>query len=86
MIVNNTNISPPQELLDKCQQVLIADPRERLGAKPREIKKWAQTYCRSFVWFELMDVSDVSPLYDVVCAYYFSDPRDVTMFTLRWSS
>lgn len=72
--------NPPQELLDQCVQVILGDP-----VKPHLIKKWARENCSSYVWMELLDVSDVSYKYDICCAFYFGDKKDALMFQLRWA-
>jgi hypothetical protein len=80
--VNNSNISPSQDLLDKCYQVLIPDHQEPLW----KMKRWAKTYCQSFVWMELIDTTDVSYRYDSVTAFYFGDEQDKLMFMLKYST
>ncbi len=80
MYVNNSNISPSQDLLDKCYQVLIPDHQEPLW----KMKRWAKTYCQSFVWMELIDTTDVSYHYDSVTAFYFGDEKDQLMFMMKY--
>ena len=80
MHVNNYNLTPPQELLDQCHQVLLPDSEEPI----RHIKKWARAHCQSFVWAELVDTSDVSYDYDSVSAFYFTEESDKIMFALKW--
>jgi hypothetical protein len=45
-------------------------------------------YCReqnlSLVWSELVETSDVSAFFDEACAFYFIDPADATLFTLKF--
>jgi hypothetical protein len=72
---------PPKELLDKCFQVLIGDP-----VKPWELKRWAIKHCKSYIWMEEVDTSDVSGQFDIVCSFYFLDDKDALMFRLKWKS
>ena len=80
MHVNNYDLTPPQELLDQCHQVLLPDSEEPIW----RIKKWARTHCQSFVWTELIDVSDHSYIHDEIAAFYFIDEADKIMFALKW--
>lgn len=50
-----------------------------------EIQCWAQDNCKSFVYMNVIDVSDVSSS-DYVGEFEFTDERDATMFTLRWAN
>lgn len=50
-----------------------------------EIQCWAQDNCKSFVYMNVVDVSDVSSS-DYVGEFEFTDERDATMFTLRWAN
>lgn len=50
-----------------------------------KIHRWAQFNCKSFVNMKVIDVTDVSS-YDYVGEFEFTDDRDATMFTLRWSN
>jgi hypothetical protein len=50
---------------------------------------WAmKKYCRenklSLVWSELVETSDVSEFFDEACAFYFIDPADATLFSLKF--
>ena len=70
----------PKPNLTGAIEVLIGDPES-----PREIKSWAIEHCHSYIWMELVDVSDVSSSqHDIVCAYYFYDDKDALMFKLKW--
>jgi hypothetical protein len=80
MHVNNYDLTPPQDLLDRCCQVILSDPVEPMW----RMKKWARAYCQSFVWAELVDTSDVSYQYDSVSAFYFSEEKDALMFQLKY--
>jgi hypothetical protein len=46
---------------------------------------WAKKHCRSYITNDAVKVEDVVEhnIYDV--RYYFSDPRDAVVFTLRWT-
>jgi hypothetical protein len=82
MISNHLfTIKPPKELLDQCVEVIVCDPKERLY----NIKKWGRENCHSFLWMDEVDTSDVSPLYDVCCAFYFWDERDVLIFKMKYA-
>lgn len=69
-------------------KVLIGDKIEWSQSRDEflEIQSWAKRNCKSFKSMRIMDVSDVSARYDLVAEFQFTDDRDVTMFTLRWSS
>ena len=73
---------PPRELLEKCIQVLITDTK--LRGRPYDIKVWARENCKTFVWMEETDVSDVSLQWDYIYAFYFGTQEDANWFTLRW--
>ena len=73
---------PPQALLDLCVQVLVAD--DKLKARPHELKRWCLENCRTFVFMDETDVSDVSLQWDYVYAFYFGDQEDANWFGLRW--
>ena len=78
---------PPQEILDKCHQVIITDVDAGGQGEPFwKIKKWARTHCHSFVWMEVSDVSDVNLHWDELACYYFGDERDALMFKLKYKS
>jgi len=46
---------------------------------------WALHNCRSFRGYEIVETADVSYEWDQIAEYQFTDPRDVTLFKLRWS-
>ena len=78
---------PPQEILDKCHQVIITDvDAGGMGEPFWKIKKWALAHCHSFVWMDVSDVSDVSLQWDELACYYFGDERDALMFKLKYKS
>jgi hypothetical protein len=45
---------------------------------------WALKHCKSFQGYEIVDVADVSMIWDQVAEYRFTDERDVTLFKLTW--
>ncbi len=73
---NNDWMQPPQELLDKCYEILIPDPTTPTST----IKKWAIEHCQSFVYMEEVDASS----YDIMYAFYFGSEADKIMFALKW--
>lgn len=76
MFVNNVDLTPPKELLEKCFQVKV-----RHGDQPEpswKMKKWAKAQCKSFVW---MDVE--FGLDDATYIFYFAKEEDKIMFALK---
>jgi hypothetical protein len=73
---------PPQEILDQCVSVLITDID--LKDTPHKIKHWCLENCKSFVFMDETDVSDVSYQWDYIYAFYFGEQDDANWFTLRW--
>lgn len=45
---------------------------------------WATEQCKSFVNYDVQDVSDVSYTYDTVAVYLFNDSKDAVWFELKW--
>ena len=82
MYINNIDLTPPQELLDKCIRVLITD--EKMLDPPHKMKRWALEHCQSFVWMEETDVSDNSIRWDYIYAFYFYEEKDALMFQLKY--
>lgn len=81
MYVNNWTLpEPPQELLDQCHQILIGDPAFKMW----RMKRWCREQDLSLVYSEIVETTDVSPEFDHVAAFYFSEARDATMFSLRF--
>lgn len=78
-----TNIKPSIETLARCSRVLADGDRH----EPKEMRNWAMDNCSSLLWYEETDMSDVSSWTgaDTWVEVYFTDPRDATMFRLRWS-
>ena len=78
---------PPDDVINKCHQVLITDNDAKAAGEPFwKIKKWWLDNCKSYVWFEITDVSDASYHWDEIAAYYFYDSKDAIMFTLKYKS
>lgn len=78
---------PPDDVLQRCHQVLITDVDcEQAGEPFWKIKKWCLAHCKSYVWFDITDVSDTSYQWDEIASYYFYDSRDAIMFTLKYKS
>jgi len=81
MYVNNYTLPRPEELvLDQCHAVYINDPAFRMWA----MKKYCIENKLSMVWSELVETSDVSTFFDEVCAFYFIDSADATLFSLKF--
>lgn len=71
---------PPPEVLAKCHEVLIGDPKTQMWA----MKRWCREQDLSLIWWEHTDVTDHSYTYDVIAAFYFIDEQDATVFTLKY--
>jgi len=81
MYVNNyTPLRPPESVLDQCHQVFIGDPAFKMW----KLKEFCRHNNLSLVWSELVETSDVSAFFDEACAFYFIDPADATLFTLKF--
>ena len=81
MHVNNYTLPrPDDDVLAECHEVMIADPAFRMWA----MKKYCWENKLSLVWSELVETSDVSAFFDEVCAFYFIDPADATLFRLKF--
>jgi hypothetical protein len=81
MHVNNFSLPrPPEDALAQCQVVYINDPAFRMWA----MKKWCRENNLSLIWSELVETSDISAFFDEACAFYFIDPADATLFTLKF--
>jgi hypothetical protein len=78
---------PTDDVLERCHQVLITDNDAEAAGEPFwKIKKWCLAHCKSYVWFDVTDVSDASGLWDEIAAYWFHDEKDAVMFTLKYKS
>jgi hypothetical protein len=81
MYVNNTDLTPPQAVLDKCHCVFISDPAFVMW----RMKKWCRENGLSLLWSDRVDTADVGgSTYDEVAAFWFIDARDATAFTLKF--
>jgi hypothetical protein len=81
MYVNNYTLPrPSEEVLDQCHLVVVNDPAFRMWA----MKKYCVENKLSLVWSELVETSDVSAYFDEAAAFYFVDPADATLFTLKF--
>jgi len=81
MHINNWTLpKPPDDVLERCHQVMIGDPSVRMW----QMKQYCRDNNLSLVWSELVDTSDVSVYFDEVSAFYFIDPADATLFRLRF--
>ena len=79
-------LSPPEQLLNRCQQVLLTDNdiEKKHGTTTWAVKCWAQKNCKSFIWMHEQDVTDVSYQWDYIYAFYFHEEKDANWFQLRW--
>jgi hypothetical protein len=81
MHINNWTLPrPPDDVLERCHQVLIGDPAFRMW----QMKRYCRDNNLSLVWSELVETTDVSVYFDEVSAFYFIDPADATLFTLKF--
>jgi hypothetical protein len=48
------------------------------------MKKYCIENKLSLVWSELVDTTDVSAYFDEAAAFYFVDPKDATLFRLKF--
>jgi hypothetical protein len=81
MHVNNYTLPRPADsVLDQCHAVYISDPAFRMWV----MKKYCVENKLSLVWSELVETSDVSEFFDEAAAFYFVDPADATLFTLKF--
>jgi hypothetical protein len=76
--------TPPEDLMSKATKVMVIDPVDTHKVTGLEIKRWARANCKSFFWYDVTDVSDVSYTMDEIHVYYFIDSKDVILFQLRW--
>jgi hypothetical protein len=81
MYVNNWTLPrPPDDILDRCHEVLIADPAFVMW----RMRKFCKESNLSLVWSELVDTSDVDYNYDHMAAFYFVEEADATIFSLKF--
>lgn len=84
MHINNYTLpTPPDELLACCERVELDGEGKRFW----ELKRWCRDNELSLVWSENLDMSDISSWAgpDDLMAFYFIEPRDATLFRLRWA-
>jgi len=62
-------------------KVELFDP----DATTLELIFWAKKHCVSYSRYRETDMSDVSLSIDIIYEFWFGDPKDATLFTLRWS-
>jgi hypothetical protein len=80
----------PQALKEAIKRagppILLTDEKiNNLGVRPVDIKRWCQANLKSFVWMDEQDVSDASPQWDYIYAFYIYREQDRNWFTLKWS-
>lgn len=81
----NSLPSAPEQLLNRCQQVLLTDDdiEKKHGTTIWAVKHWAQKNCKSFIWMN--DGVDGGELgWDYIYAFYFHEEKDANWFQLRW--
>ena len=76
--------------MELIQQVLLSDQGHDLDYHHMRLyfmdaAVWASNHCSSFISFDIIDVADLSPICDQIAEYNFTDERDATLFSLRWS-
>lgn len=47
-------------------------------------ESWAREHCKSFSSCEHLDLSDLSPMYDSVSMFVFTNEKELMWFKLRW--
>ena len=73
---------PPDDVLKQCTLVRFYD----ITTPPWRMKKWCRSNDLSLVWFEFLDMADLdSSQYDTLYKFYFIDPRDATVFSLKYA-
>ena len=80
MYINKSDLTPPPAVLDRCHRVLIGDPAFVMW----KMKRWCKEQNLSLLWTELVETSDVSAMFDEVAAFYFTEARDATLFSLKF--
>jgi hypothetical protein len=82
---NYKKLVPPPDVLRQCHKIIITDNEAGGAGEPFwKIKKWARANCKSFIWMEVSDVSDVSYVWDELATYYFADEKDLLMFAMKY--
>ena len=49
-----------------------------------EAADWARQSCPSFIDYDVIDTSDVSPIFDQIAEYKFTDEKEAFLFELKW--
>jgi len=49
-----------------------------------DVSVWAMANCPSYQGVDMMEVSDVSNLYDHIAEYTFGTDKDANWFKLKW--
>lgn len=77
---------PSSKLLDQCVQILLTDEdiERKNKTVPWRVRHWAIQNCKSFVYMEEQEVSDVSYEWDYIYAFYFGNEKDANWFELKW--
>jgi hypothetical protein len=76
--------------MELIHQVLLSDQGHDLDYHHMrlyfmEAAAWAARHCASYINYEIVDVADLSPIVDQIAEYKFTDERDATLFSLKWS-
>ena len=72
---------PPDHLLDLCTLVKFYD----IDTPPWRMKKWCRENDLSLMWFEFLDLADLSSSqHDSAYLFYFIDEPDATLFRLKF--
>lgn len=81
-VINRDQFKPPAEVLDQCYKVEADGDRYH----PKDMRSWAREHCESFIWWESLDMSDISSWRgpDNYCVYWFYKEPDATAFRLRY--
>lgn len=61
-------------------KVTLNDP----DATYMDLDVWASKHCPSYSRSNVTDVSDVSYTIDLIYEFWFSDPKDATLFLMKW--
>lgn len=67
---------------DVC--VLITDVE--INSAFIQVAEWAKRYCKGFVQYNVVDVSDFSYMYDEIGEYWFNNAADANWFILKWKN
>jgi hypothetical protein len=80
---NRNQVKPAADVLKQCARVVVDGDRH----KPKVMRDWAREHCSSLVWWESMDMSDMSSWtgFDNHVEFYFYVEEDATLFRLKWA-